>query len=155
MGPSTSRVGPRFAGRGFTLIELMIVVAIVGILASMAAVSFNRFVSRAKQSEAKTNLKGIFVAKESYAIEKDRYDCGLCGWSPDGAAKYSYFGDDSGSPGFTGLNDCSPTVDFAEESTWEFTIVAAGNVDDDDYCDAWYLNDANELVNYENDVLFD
>ncbi|WP_414645174.1 type IV pilin protein, partial [Candidatus Deferrimicrobium sp.] len=48
--------------KGFTLIELMIVVAIIGILAAIAIPNFLRFQAKSKQSEAKTNLGGIFTA---------------------------------------------------------------------------------------------
>jgi type IV pilus assembly protein PilA len=47
--------------RGFTLIELMIVVAIIGILAAIAIPNFIRFQARARQSEANTNLKSLFT----------------------------------------------------------------------------------------------
>jgi len=46
---------------GFTLIELMIVVAIIGILAAIAIPNFVRFQARARQSEANTNLKSLFT----------------------------------------------------------------------------------------------
>ncbi|RYZ36388.1 MAG: prepilin-type N-terminal cleavage/methylation domain-containing protein [Myxococcaceae bacterium] len=51
---------------GFTLIELMIVVAIIGILAAIAIPNFIRFQAKSKQSEAKTNLKAIFTAQKAY-----------------------------------------------------------------------------------------
>lgn len=58
---------------GFTLIELMIVVAIIGILAAIAIPNFVRFQLRSKSSEGKTNLAGIRTAQESYFAEYGTY----------------------------------------------------------------------------------
>ncbi len=58
---------------GFTLIELMIVVAIIGILAAIAIPNFIRFQLRAKSSEGKTNLAAIRTAEESYFAEFGTY----------------------------------------------------------------------------------
>src|SRR5262245_63251640 len=52
--------------KGFTLIELMIVVAIIGILAAIAIPNFLAYQARAKQSEAKTNLGGIYTSQIGY-----------------------------------------------------------------------------------------
>jgi len=53
----------------FTLIELMIVVAIVGILASIAVPNFRRFQLRSKSSEAKINLGAIRTAEMAAVSE--------------------------------------------------------------------------------------
>ena len=53
------------SNKGFTLIELMIVVAIIGILAAIAIPNFMRYQLRAKASERKTNLEAIFKSEEA------------------------------------------------------------------------------------------
>jgi len=83
----------RKQNRGFTLIELMIVVAIIGILAAIAIPNFVRFQSRSKQSEVKANLKSWFTAQKTFYSEKDRYSINgaLTGFSPEKNNRYFYW----------------------------------------------------------------
>ena len=62
--------------KGFTLIELMIVVVIIGILAALAIPRFMATSGKAKKSEAKTVLKQLYQLERAYFQEHDAYVAG-------------------------------------------------------------------------------
>jgi len=59
--------------RGVTLIELMVVVAIVAILASLAVGSYRRYVLRANRTDATAALLRIQVAEEKFFLQNNAY----------------------------------------------------------------------------------
>ncbi len=67
--------------RGFTLLELMVVVTIVGLLSSIALPSFNRMLLRARTAERRAVLRGIQQVVEDYYIQNDRYPTGATPWT--------------------------------------------------------------------------
>jgi prepilin-type N-terminal cleavage/methylation domain-containing protein len=78
---------------GFTLIELMIVVAIIGILAAIAIPNFVRFQARARQSEVNTNLKSLFTGLRTQ-LRMPANVIAASGFSAERGNRYSYHLDD-------------------------------------------------------------
>jgi type IV pilus assembly protein PilA len=153
--------------KGFTLIELMIVVAIIGILAAIAIPNFLKFQAKSKQSEAKTNLKAIYTAETGYYGENNTYNAlNHVNWQPVGTARYTYsVGSDNGisSPPGTTIGGVGPVYVINGTSGGTFSITplvgqnsflagAVGNIDNDGGFDEWSINDNNSLANVLNDV---
>jgi prepilin-type N-terminal cleavage/methylation domain-containing protein len=79
---------------GFTLIELMIVVAIIGILVSVAIPNYNKQQNKARQSEAKLALGSAFALEKSFYLEYSAYVGAFdaIGYSPTGNRRFCWVG---------------------------------------------------------------
>jgi len=130
---------------GFTLVELMIVVGIIGLLVAIAVPKFLSYQARSRRSEAYVNLAAVARNQSTYHAERGEYfEAGAwpdfsaygglstrkmpwdaasevayadLGWKPEGQVFYTY---DTN----TGATACTCTMCF--------TATAAGDVDDDD-----------------------
>ena len=126
--PSTRK---RF--HGFSLMEVMIVVFIIGILAALAYPNLEKYLKRARQTEAKTNLSAIYTAQkiyftlnQSYADDINKLDLSLVQGDP-----YTF---------------------TMEASKSTFKAQAEGNIDDDDALDIWTIDQNKILFNDKDNV---
>jgi general secretion pathway protein G len=72
----STRTGTRGEG-GFTLVELMIVMTIIGLLAAIAIPSYIRSIQRAKEAVLKEDLHIMRTAIDSYTVDKEKAPSGL------------------------------------------------------------------------------
>ncbi len=145
--------------KGFTLIELMIVVAIIGILAAIAIPNFLKYQAKSKQSEAKTSLGAIGTSAEAWRAEHDTYvaNKSQLAWAPQGQNRYAYFYNglmiySSFIDPANGTRDTAPTGSYigtkSPASLNTYTSVAAGVISTNAGDDVWTYTDQRVLNNF-------
>jgi type IV pilus assembly protein PilA len=143
--------------QGFTLIELMIVVAIIGILAAIAIPNFMTYQAKARQSEAKVGLGGMFTAATAYFAEQGTFVAtpAAVGYLPTGTPRYTFSYNSTAVNAGSTAAACPAAAPnaLAVATANAFTGAASGNVDGETgTCDMWTTDDARNLVNTINDV---
>ncbi len=128
---------------GFTLIELMIVVVIIGILTSLAIPRFTGASTRAKQSEARLILKQIYTMQHSYHQISSFY--GDAGVVASAGGVFPQIGVEI----MVGARYTFVMVAAANS----FTCTATSNLDGDPTVDVWTIDQDGTLSNAINDFL--
>ena len=131
--------------KGFTLIELMIVVAIIAILAAIAIPNFLKFQAKSKQSEARTVLTGVYEAELAYFATENYFSTDVTDIGFETASPPKYYLMYPGyeyDHGGAGATAWIVVTDFTGDGlTDSFTASCSGNIDRDADRDIWFVHD--------------
>jgi len=140
--------------KGFTLIELMIVVAIIAILAAIAIPNFLKFVGKTRRSEVKYNLEAIYKAEISWFGEYNAFnnDFTVIRWKPAGTIYFYTFSVGSATEGLAIASNPMPAAAVPSATDSGFSAFGWGNIDSDGTIDVWHINDRKTLDNDVDDL---
>ena len=119
------------AHRGFTLIEIMITVAIVGILAAVALPAYTEHIARGKRADAKTQLLAAQQWMERFYSENFRYDVNAANEAVNAAGKNFSNQSFIRSPLEGGTVNYNITVGGLARNTYTITATRAGSMAND------------------------
>lgn len=112
--------------RGFSLIELMIVVGIIGILATIALPKLNVFMAKSKQSEVKTSLDHMYTLEVGYFSDNNTYgNQTAIGFTNISGARYTYSTISNTATAFTAQGTIGQNGLCAGSSTDTWTMTEA------------------------------
>jgi len=121
---------------GFSLLELMIVIAIIAVLAVMAVPTYKNFLARSKRAEAYAHLHALYIAEQAYFAEHGEYTDKLSGegglgFDMPGKHLYTYgFANGGGDSAFEGsLKAPSSALAGTSASGGTFVVGAAADID--------------------------
>lgn len=106
--------------KGFTLIELMIVVAIIGILAAVAIPAFMEYMAKGKRSEVKIQLNRLSKASKAYYVEHSGYPSGDSIDYPRDFAALNKVPVPASLAASLGSTDPFTLLEFQQEEDWRF-----------------------------------
>jgi len=130
--------------KGFTLIELMIVVVIIGILAALAIPRFMQATTKSKQSEAKQLLKQVYTMQRTYRQDPLHPTYGDNGVTAAAGGSFPQIG-----------VEIMATAAYSYQMTAaadNFQCVATANLDDDGTIDTWQIDETGLLQCTTDDV---
>jgi len=158
--------GKIMKSHAFTLIELMIVVAIVGFLATVSVPQYFQYQAKARQTEVAVNLASLHTAQQAYYAEHGKYSTELSGptgigWKPQGykgGGKQERFyytygfnvpGAQEGVHYFTGkLEAPKESLGTSHATESSFVAKAAGNISGKkDKIDIWQVDESRSIEN--------
>lgn len=117
--------------RGVTLLELMAVVAIIGILAAIAVPSYRNYVMRAQRTDAMSALLRIAAAQEKFYLQNNQYADALDDLNIEGTEN--------------GWYDLEiDNTDVARDFTVTATAASGGAQANDSHCESFSLTSTGE-----------
>ncbi len=108
---------------GFTLMELMIVVAIIGIIASIAYPSYNEYVLRAKRGDGKAAIHSAQLAQEKYRANNISYL--VVSSTPSNDSYYDYDVNTTSATGYT----ITATPTFTDSTCGNLVLTVSGGTE--------------------------
>ena len=134
--------------RGFTLVELLIVVAIIGIIAAVAIPNLLNAVDKGKQKRSMMDMRSICTAIEAYSTDMASYPKGIASWAAIEPLLNPYFIEHP--PNVDGWNNGWETSTTASGSDYTHVSLGKdgipsgrpGGMTTDFNCDIVYVNGA-------------